>query len=219
MTEKYKAYRNALNRLLKLAKRNYYHSVLNEHKGYSQKVRQVVNELAFTKNRTRLLPSKLFTSNGHTITDEETMAEEFNSYFVNIGKSMTDAITPGSACNFNFSATNKNSNSLFLTPSCPQEVFNIIKKLKTKKARRTNDVETMFIKYANPVISKFLSDMFNVCLSEGTYPDFLKIAEVVPIFKKRKSNKMTNYRPILLFSQFNQVFEKILYTRIYSYLA
>ena len=81
------------------------------------------------------LPSKLVTFNGHTVTDEETIAEDFNSYryFVNIGKSIADAISPGSACNFNFSATNKNSNSLFLTPSWPQEVFNVIKKLKTKK--------------------------------------------------------------------------------------
>ena len=218
-TEKYKAYRNALNRLLRLAKRNYYHSVLNEHKGNSQKVWQVVNELAFTKDRTGLLPSKLVTSNGHTVTDEETIAEEFNSYFVNSGKSMADAISSGLARNFNFSATNKNSNSLFLTPSCPQEVFNVIKKLKIKTARRTNDVEAVFIKYANPVISKFLSDMCNVCLSEGTYPDLLKIAEVVPIFKKGERNKMTNYRPISLLLLFNKVFEKLLYTRVYTYLT
>ena len=132
---------------------------------------------------------------------------------------MADAISPGSACNFNFSATNKNSNSLFLTPSCPQEVFNVIKKLKTKKARRTNDVETVFIKYANPVISKFLSDMFNVCLCEGRYPDLLKIAEVVPIFKKGERNKMINYRPISLLSQFNNIFEKLLYIRIYTYIT
>ena len=135
------------------------------------------------------MPSKLVTSNGHTVTDKETIAEELNNYFVNIGKSIADAISPGSACNLNFSATNKNNNSLFLTSSCPQEVFNVIKKLKTKKARRTNDVETVFIKYADPVISRFLSDMFNVCLSEGMYPDLLKIAEVVPIFEKRERNK------------------------------
>ena len=76
----------------------------------------------------------------------------------------------------------------------------------------------VFIKYVNPVISKFLSDMFNVCLSEGTYPDLLEIAKVVPIFKKGERNKMTNYRPISL-SQFNKIFEKLLYTRIYSYLT
>ena len=153
LTEKYKAYRNALNRLLRSVKRNYYHSVLNEHKGNSQKAWRAVNELAFTKNRTKLLPSKLVTSDDHTVTDEETIPEKSNRYFVNIGKSMAGAISSGSACNLNFSATNKNSNFLFLTPSCPQEVFNIIKKIKTKKARRTVDVETVFIKYANTVIS------------------------------------------------------------------
>ena len=61
--------------------------------------------------------------------------------------------------------------------------------------------------------------MFNICSSERTYPDLLKIAEVVPIFKKGECNKMTNYRPISLISQFNKVFEKLLYTRIYSYLT
>ena len=60
----------------------------------------------------------------------------------------------------------------------------------------------MFIKYANSVISKFLSDMFNVCLSENTYPDLLKIAEVVPIFKKGERNKMTNYCSKSLLSKF-----------------
>ena len=60
--------------------------------------------------------------------------------------------------------------------------------------------------------------MFNVCLSEGMYPDLLKIPEVVPFFKKGERTKMTN-RPISLLSQFNKVFEKFLYTGIYSYLT
>ena len=77
----------------------------------------------------------------------------------------------------------------------------------------------VFNKYANPVISKFLSDMFNVCLNEDTYFYLLKIAEVVPIFKNGERNKMTNYRPISLLLQFNKIFEKLLYTRIYSYLT
>ena len=107
-----------------------------------KKVWQTVNVLAFMKNRSRLLPSKLITSNSYTVSDEETIAEEFNNYFnVNIRKTMANALTSGSACNLNFTATNKNSNSLFLMPSYPQEVITIIKKLKTKKAeRRRNGV-------------------------------------------------------------------------------
>ena len=33
LTEEYTTYRNTLNRILRLAKRNYYHQVLNENKG------------------------------------------------------------------------------------------------------------------------------------------------------------------------------------------
>ena len=61
--------------------------------------------------------------------------------------------------------------------------------------RRILDVKMVFIKYANPEISKVLRDLINVCLSERTYPDFHKIFEVVSIFKKDESN---NYRSISL---------------------
>jgi len=37
LTKEYKAYRNTLNRLLKLAKQNYYHNLLDEHKDNSKK--------------------------------------------------------------------------------------------------------------------------------------------------------------------------------------
>jgi len=46
----------------------------------------------------------------------------------------------------------------------------------------------------------------------------MKLAEVIPIFKKGDHEKTTNYRPISLLSQFNKIFEKLLYVRIYSYV-
>ena len=89
-----------------------------------------------------------------------------------------------------------------------------------KKAKRTLDTNTKFIKYANPVLSVYLSELFSLCEKEGTYPDLLKIAEVkvIPIFKKGDRSKTINYRPISISSQFNKIFEKLLYTRLYSYL-
>ena len=56
----------------------------------------------------------------------------------------------------------KISNSVFLSPCTPQEVFDLIKKLKDRKACRTIDIETRFIKLANPVISNFLTNLFNI---------------------------------------------------------
>ena len=51
------------------------------------------------------------------------------------------------------------------------------------------------------------------------YPNSLKVAEEIPIFKKGEQDKTTYYRPISLLSQFNKIFEKLLYSRIYSYLV
>ena len=37
----------------------------------------------------------------------------------------------------------------------------------------------------------------------------MKVAEVIPIFKKGEKDKMTSYRPISLLSQFNKIFDEI----------
>ena len=92
LKEEYKAYRNTLNRSLRLAKQNHYHNILNEHKGNLKKAWEVINELAFDKKKTNIPPTKLITTLGDTITDQQSIAEEFNKYFVNIGKSMADSI-------------------------------------------------------------------------------------------------------------------------------
>ena len=57
-----------------------------------------------------------------------------------------------------------------------------------------------------------------MCIAQGVFPDCLKIAEVIPIFKKGDHNLATNYCPISILSQFDKIFEKLIYIRISSYL-
>ena len=64
--------------------------------------KKVVNKLTFMKNCTRLLPLKLITDNGHTVTDDKTIAEELDNDFVNIGKTMADIIASSSTYNLKF---------------------------------------------------------------------------------------------------------------------
>ena len=190
-------------------------------KAMLKKTWDVIKELTNIKRRNNVQPSKLTLNNDNTVSEPQIIAEEFNRFFVNIGKEMAASIQPNDSNGAECSVGEKKkiTNSIFLLPSCQQEVFNLIKELKNRKATRTLDIETKFIKLANPIISFFLSELFNLCLSTGTYPDLMKVAEVIPIFKKGQKDKLTNYRPISLLSQFNKIFEKLLHSRIYSYLS
>ena len=57
-----------------------------------------------------------------------------------------------------------------------------------------------------------------MCFETGVFPNCLKIAEVVPIFKKSDRSKATNYRPISLLSQFDKILEKTIYHRLIHFL-
>ena len=47
----------------------------------------------------------------------------------------------------------------------------------------------------------------------GTFPDYLKIAKVIPIFKKDKETLFSNYRPISLLPAL-----KIIVDQLYSFI-
>ena len=63
-----------------------------------------------------------------------------------------------------------------------------------------------------------LEKIFNLALTTGVYPDNLKIAKVIPIFKKGSPTSVNNYRPISILSTINKIFEKILYARLINYI-
>ena len=86
------------------------------------------------KKNTSILPTKLITALGDTITDQQSIAEEFNKYFVNIGKSMVDSILSNKPSNKINYKVNTTSNSFFLSPCSSQEVFDFINKLKKQKS-------------------------------------------------------------------------------------
>ena len=81
-------------------------------------------------------------------------------------------------------------------PSSTDEIAQLIENLNDKKTVRSNDVESRFVKYSKSIISPIISNLFNLCVNKGVFPNCLKIAEIIPIYKKDDINKATNYRPI-----------------------
>ena len=56
--------------------------------------------------------------------------------------------------------------------------------------------------------------MFN----QGVFPNILKIAKVIPIVKSGEKSLIENYRPIFLLPVFSKVTEKLIKTRILSFI-
>ena len=58
----------------------------------------------------------------------------------------------------------------------------------------------------------------NRVFSEGVFPNILKIAKMVPLFKKSDKSKPKNYRPISLLPQFSKILEQLIKNRLLKLL-
>ena len=103
---------------------------------------------------------------------------------------------------------------MFLEPITEEEVTHYIRSLNNHKSSGATDIPIKCIKLSNAIISPILTVIFNRCITEGIFPDDLKIAQITPIFKKGSKALCGNYRPISVLSPFSKIFEKYLHKQI-----
>ena len=100
-----------------------------------------------------------------------------------------------------------------------EEILRIILSLNNSKSTGPNSIPTEILKLLGPNICVPLKEIINISFATGYYPDKLKIAEIVAVFKnKGDPRQVNNYRPISLLSNINKIFEKLVYSRLYSFL-
>ena len=98
-----------------------------------------------------------------------------------------------------------------------QTVTTIIENLPAKSSCGYDDISSIFLKQITTSIIKPLTIVINQVLNNGIFPDKLKIAKVVPIFKKGDCALTNNYRQISLLPVISKVIEKIIYTQLSLY--
>ena len=59
----------------------------------------------------------------------------------------------------------------------------------------------------------------NQSLTTGIFPDNLKLAKVIPLFKKGDPTSINNYRPISLLPALSKIFERVIYNQINNYFT
>ena len=60
--------------------------------------------------------------------------------------------------------------------------------------------------------------IFNQSITQGVFPEMMKVADVIPLYKGKSKEEVINYRPISLLMTISKILEKIIYVRTYKYL-
>ena len=98
------------------------------------------------------------------------------------------------------------------------DIQSALKSLNPNKSHGWDGISIRMIQMCGDIIIAPLLIIYKNCILKGVFPFTWKMANVVPIHKKNKTNILTNYRPISLLPIFGKVFERLIFTSLYSYL-
>ena len=103
-------------------------------------------------------------------------------------------------------------------PTCQNDVEDIIQNMQTGKACGLNSIPKSNLKTFKKELSKLLSDIINLSFLTGTFPKTMKIAKIIPVFKRDDKLNCNNYRPISLLPNLSKIFKKLMHHRLTLFL-
>ena len=140
----------------------------------------------------------------------------FNNFFTNIASNLLHNFSPNTEYNF-LNMIQPVYNSCFLFPTNITEIFNVLSGL-PNKGNSVYDIKPKLLLHVSNIILPILVYIYNLCIDCAIYPDRLKVARVVPIFKSGCKLDAANYRPISNLSSINKIFEILTLNRLKSFL-
>ena len=203
--EKYKRYQNKLTSIIRHSEKLYYNNSLVKHKNNIRSMWSVINKV--------IKKSKSVSNYKNEI------ADKLNNFFVNVGPNLAQNIKVG---NKNIDVlqymNNRNQLSMFLKSTDETEIKKIVNNFKSKTSTGYDDIDMCLVKKVIDYITVPLSKIFNLSFQQGIFPDRMKIAKVIPLFKAGQKDVFTNYRPVSLLPQFSKILEKLFCVRLDNFI-
>ena len=63
-----------------------------------------------------------------------------------------------------------------------------------------------------------LTEIINSSFEQNEFPNELKLADIIPIFKKKDPLNKENYRPLSILSHMSKVFDRLIYKQIDNFI-
>ena len=166
------------------------------------------------------------------ISDEEEIANIMNNYFINVTKTLNLKKQLG----VGRSGINEFENHISIKiihekyPEILPETFKFqlvsnnevkkeIKNLDTKKSSTYGPIPATILKQCVNAYLPHLTNSINYSIQHSSFPQELKLSEVIPVYKKLNPLQKENYRPLSLLPHVSKVFERIIHKQITNYIT
>ena len=181
--DNYKTYRVNLNRIKRKARRDYYSKLCTDLRNDSRKLWKVINNISKrTHDKTSLIEE--IKSDKFMITNGNAISNCFAKYFSEVGRNCFSKISKlKKSTDWYLHQIPTNEKSIFMTPIKPAEVDRLISDLPNKNSSGYDDISNILLKDLCHLIKQPLSDLFNRSMSEGIFPESMKLADTVPLYK------------------------------------
>jgi len=143
--------------------------------------------------------------NGTFVKDEQKIAEAFKDHFETCAAKLSEGLPQGE----DTSSVMAQGERWSLKRTNENEVIKIIKSLKNKNSAGYDNLSNRMLKREPHVFARLIVNLINESLEEAIFPNCLKTAKIIPIYKKGDKTNLNNYRPIALLPVLSKVFEKV----------
>ena len=214
----YRDYARCLTRLKRFAKKQYYESKCEEFKHNTKELWNIINEVCSKSNDKTSAIEYLKIDNIHEYKADK-ISNHLGKYFSSVGQSYAEKIPkPRQTADYYLGKLTTNISSIMLLPVCEQEIEWILNKLPSKNSSGHDNISNLLLKRLKKIVIPIMCKLCNASLSSGVFPEIMKLAEVVPLYKGKNPHEECNYRPISLLTTISKILEKVVYSRVYHFL-
>ena len=141
---------------------------------------------------------------GKIIDDPSDIANSLNEFFVNVGPNTEKSVPKAGNLSPSKFLRNRNRADFIMTHISEDDVLKIIQSLPIKGTGPAS-IPLKLLKLVATIIVVPLCRIINIYFITGVFPDALKVAKVIALYKGGPSDNVNNYRPISLLSIFDKI--------------
>jgi hypothetical protein len=215
LSDNFKLHKNELNKHLLHEFRNKYNLAIKRAKTVATS--KFLKENSNPSSIWRVINQFRNTNNRNEITIQP---DVFNNFFTNVAENIIKDIPTGSLDPI--TVTRNSTCDVRQTFSFKKiseiTVGDTIKCLNNNKSKDYYGLTSNMIKVVIHSMVTPITKLFNECIESCIFPDCLKIALIIPVFKNGNTTDPGNYRPISLLPIISKIWEKIMAEQICEFL-